>query len=100
MGRASMTCRLLQWIPIWRSPLAPRSTRLLPTLACRALQWGGCEVRATIPVGVQQEGHQRGPEGGELMGLAFGWKLNDTRESIWRGDPALSNVPEHAIERW
>jgi hypothetical protein len=34
------------------------------------------------------------------MGLNFGWKAHDTRESIWSGDPALVDVPEVALEEW
>ncbi len=34
------------------------------------------------------------------MGLSFGWKSNDTRESIWKDDNSLVNVPESALVSW
>lgn len=34
------------------------------------------------------------------MALSFGWKANDVRESIWRDDDALANVPAAAMEAW
>jgi hypothetical protein len=34
------------------------------------------------------------------MALSFGWKANDVRESIWKGDPALGPVPEDVIQAW
>ncbi len=34
------------------------------------------------------------------MALSFGWRANDTRESIWRDDTALQNVSAAALEDW
>ena len=34
------------------------------------------------------------------MALSLGWKANDIRESIWRGDPALVGVPQGALDAW
>lgn len=34
------------------------------------------------------------------MALRFGWRASDKRETIWREDPALRNVPEGVIEDW
>lgn len=34
------------------------------------------------------------------MSLSFGWRANDTRESIWREDTALQNVSAAALEDW
>jgi hypothetical protein len=34
------------------------------------------------------------------MALSFGWRANDVRESIWRDDDALTNVPAAALEAW
>lgn len=34
------------------------------------------------------------------MALSFGWRANDTRESIWREDTALQNVSAAALEDW
>lgn len=34
------------------------------------------------------------------MGLSFGFKALDVRESIWQGDDALANVPSAALEAW
>ncbi len=34
------------------------------------------------------------------MALSFGWRSNDIRESIWKGDPALKNVTPAALEAW
>lgn len=34
------------------------------------------------------------------MAISFGWKANDVRESIWRDDDALTNVPGAALEAW
>ncbi len=34
------------------------------------------------------------------MGLNFGWKPSDVRESIWQGDDSLANVPEAALVSW
>lgn len=34
------------------------------------------------------------------MGLSFGWKSNEVRESIWKDDSALQNVPAAALEEW
>ncbi len=34
------------------------------------------------------------------MAFDFGWKANDIRISIWRGDKALKDVPVAALEAW
>jgi hypothetical protein len=34
------------------------------------------------------------------MALSFGWRANDVRDSIWKGDPALVNVPAGALDAW
>jgi len=34
------------------------------------------------------------------MGLSFGWRANEVRESIWSGDSALGEVPEAAMAKW
>jgi hypothetical protein len=34
------------------------------------------------------------------MGMEFGWRVNDTRDTVWRGDSALANVPPGALEDW
>lgn len=34
------------------------------------------------------------------MALSFGWKLNEKRYGIWKGDPALGTVPPEVLESW
>lgn len=34
------------------------------------------------------------------MGLDFGWRFNDVREGIWKGDKALQNVSAGALGSW
>lgn len=34
------------------------------------------------------------------MALDFGWQPNDVRETIWKGDNSLANVPVGALEDW
>ena len=34
------------------------------------------------------------------MGLDFGWRVAETRESIWRDDPDLGPIPADVLERW
>jgi hypothetical protein len=34
------------------------------------------------------------------MGLDFGWRANDTRDTIWREDTSLVNVPSGALSDW
>jgi hypothetical protein len=34
------------------------------------------------------------------MALRHGYRLNDRRDTIWIGDPALQNVPDSAREDW
>ncbi len=34
------------------------------------------------------------------MGLSFGWRANDIRESIWSGDEALGEVSAAAMSAW
>src|SRR6185436_18724093 len=34
------------------------------------------------------------------MGLDFGWRVDDTRETIWKGDSALRNVPAGVLADW
>ncbi len=34
------------------------------------------------------------------MALSFGWRQGETRESIWKDDPALEGVTEAALQEW
>lgn len=34
------------------------------------------------------------------MALSFGWRASDVRESIWKGDSALVDVPAGALSAW
>ncbi len=34
------------------------------------------------------------------MALSFGLKKKDTRDGIWKGDPALQNVPVEVVSLW